>query len=272
MTEKFIRKFFPLLAIPFLITCSGVCAHNSNNDIINQDADQEVRVGPSITSGITSVQEPAISYNSGIPKVQGYVESNPDKEFPFQLYITPEDEAIKALAVQINGTEDAYKVAVNWTYVSEQKLNQVADRWLTPHEFLVNTPHYLGNPLKGKEVSDCEEQANTLVSLSRAEGIGPEEIRVVLGEVIFNKIETGHAWVELLIDGQWVALDPSWGPYWDDKAEKLVNRRGLPFDYYNSHTYPVIQVWAYYGDIYYLDPRDSSGNAPALWRKTAPAK
>ena len=272
MTSRFVWKVFPFLVIPLLTTLSAAYVQSSNNDITRQDADQIALVAPSITSGVTSSQEPARRYNSGIPKIRDYVESNPGTEFPFRLYVTPEDPAIEALAAHINGAEDAYNVAVQWVYVSEQKLNHVADKWLTPHEFLGNTPHYPSNPLKCEEASDCEEQANTLVSLIRAEGIQPEAVRVALGEVRFDDEATGHAWVELLANGHWVALDPSWGPYWDDKAGKLVYRRGRPFNYYASHTYPVLQVWAYYNDVYYLDPRDDSGNAPASWRKTAPAK
>jgi len=266
------QRLFPLLVILLLALCFMAYAQRGNGDITGQDTVQLALVGPSITSGVTSAQEPARRYNSGIPKVKDYVESNPNKEFPFRLYVTPEDQAIKALAAQISGPRDAYEIAVQWIYVSEQKLNHAADKWLTPHEFLANTPHYPSNPLQGEEVSDCEEQANTLVSLIRADGIQPEEVRVALGEVTFNDVETGHAWVELLTNGQWVALDPSWGPYWEGKARKLIWRRGIPFDYYASHTYPVHQVWAYYSDIYYLDQRDGSGNAPASWYKAAPTE
>lgn len=261
------KRLFPLLVILLLAPWPMAYAQRCNDDITRQDAVQIAFVGHSITSGVTSAQEPARRYNSGIPKVKDYVESNPNKEFPFWLFVTPEDQAIEALAAQISGPRDAYEIAVQWIYVSEQKLNYVADKWLIPYEFLANTARYATNPLQGEEVSDCEEQANTLVSLIRAEGIRPEEVRVALGEVTFNDVETGHAWVELLTNGEWVALDPSWGPYWDDKAEKLVRRQGVPFNYYASHTYPVLQVWAYYNDIYYLDPRDGSRNAPASWRK-----
>ncbi len=231
-----------------------------------QDADQIVLVRHSITSGIASTQEPARRDNSAIPKLIDYFESDFNKELYFRLFVTPEDQSIKALAAHIRIPRDAYQMAVQWIYVSDEELNHIADKWLTPHEFLANTPHYPSNPLKGKEVSDCEEQANSLVSLIRAEGIRPEEVRVALGEVVFNDVEKGHAWVELLTNGKWVVLDPNWGPYWDDKDEKLVYRRGIPFDYYSSHTYPVLQVWAYYNDIYYLDPRSGAGNAPTWWR------
>jgi len=259
------KRLVPLLVILLLAPWFMAYAQRCNDDITGQDTVQIALVGHSLTSGLTSAQESSRHYSSPIPEIKDYVESNPGEEFPFRLYVTPEDQTIEALAAQINEVEEAYKVAVQWTYVSEQKLNHVDDRWLTPHRFLTETPHYPSNPVKGQEVSDCEEQANTLASLIRAEGIRPEEVRVALGEVTFNDVATGHAWVELLIDGHWVALDPSSGPYWDDKAEKLVQRRGLSFDYYTKHTFPVLQIWTYYNDIYYSDPRNGSGNAPVSW-------
>lgn len=207
------------------------------------------------------------SYRHGYPAAEttDYVENGPGEEFPYRTYITPEDRAVQALAERINGVEEAYKAAVQWTYISEQALNHAADKWLTPHEFLTSTPYYPSNPLPGEAVSDCEEQANTLVSLIRAEGTSPEEVRVALGTVIFNDIKIGHAWVELLIERDWVALDPSFGPYWDDKAGKLVRRQGVPFDHYASHTYPVCQAWAYYNDVYLLSLIEYPGDAPASW-------
>jgi len=247
-------------------------AQRGNGDMTGQDAAQIAPAGLPVASDLTNKQDPAHYYSYLIAKITDYVESNAGEEFSFQLHVTPTAPAVKALSAQINGAGDAYKVAVQWTYVSEEKLNNATERWLLPDEFLANTPHYPSNPLKGKEVSDCEEQANTLVSLIRAEGIRPEEVRVVLGKVTFDDEETGHAWVELLTDGNWVVLDPSCGPYWDDKAEKLVRRQGFPFNYYTSHTYPVLEVHAYYNDIYYLDPRDGSGKAPVSWYEAAPAK
>lgn len=193
------------------------------------------------------------------------VESSAGEGFPFRTYVTPDDMTVQRLAGRVRGVEEAYKMAVQWVYVSEQELNHVADKWLTPHEFLANTPHYASNPLQGVEVSDCEEQANTLVSLLRAEGIGPAEVRVVLGEVKFNDVKIGHAWAELLVEGEWVALDPGLGPYWDGETGRLVRRQGVPFDHYASNTYPVLQVWAYYSDIYFLDPVKGRGDAPACW-------
>ena len=264
--NKFLGKVFPLLAILLLATRPAIYAGDANNDHTRQSAVQNAPVESSITSGISGIPESARFYSFGIPKAGGSVQGNPDKESLFRLYVTPDDPAIKSLAAQIRKPEDAYKMAVQWTYVSDQKLNQAADKWLTPHGFLTGTPYDSNNPLKGKVVSDCEEKANTLVSLIRAKGVRPEDVRVALGEVTFYDTKTGHAWVELLTDGLWLSLDPCWGSYWDDKAGNLVRREGVPFDYYTIHTYPVLQAWIYYNDIYYLDPRDSSGNAPNSWQ------
>jgi hypothetical protein len=265
LTRGLIGKILPLLAVSLLATWSVAYTQSSNSDITVRESVQTAPAGSAITSDITDAQVPSCDGSSTTPKIEDYAARNLDKGASLRSYVTPEDQTIEALAAHINGPGEAYQMAVQWIYVSERKLNHAADKWLTPYEFLANTPHYLSNPFQGEEVSDCEEQANTLASLIRAEGIRPEEVRIALGEVTFDDLETGHAWVELLTNGQWLALDPSWGPYWDDKAEKLVRRRGISFDYYASHTYPVLQVWAYYNDTYYLNPGDGSGNAPASW-------
>lgn len=262
---NFIRMFFHLLAILLIAPWPLTYVHGYNDTVARLDAVQVVHAGPSVEPNLDNTREPPHCYSYTIPKIRDYVESNTGQHFPHQLYVVPEDQAIEAIAARIDGARDAYKVAVQWIYVSDQKLSHVSDKWLTAHEFLTNTLHYPSNPVQGKMVSDCEEQAYALVSLIRAEGIRPEEVRVALGEVEFDGREMGHAWVELLTNGHWLVLDPSCGPYWDDKLEKLVHRRGVPFDYYASHTYPVTQVWAYYNDIYYLDLRDNSGSAPASW-------
>jgi transglutaminase-like putative cysteine protease len=189
----------------------------------------------------------------------------PSKQSRYQLYVTPDDSAVEALAEPIDRVKEAYREAVQWIWVSDQTLHNESEKWLMPHEFLSDTPNYPSNPLKGNAVSDCEEQANTLVSLLRAEGINPEEVRVVLGKVKFEDGVGGHAWVELWHNGEWLPLEATSGPYWDDEEGKLVTKGGTPFAYYANHDYPVIEVWAYYNDIYYLDPRTHSGNAPDSW-------
>jgi transglutaminase-like putative cysteine protease len=190
----------------------------------------------------------------------------PDKQSRYQLYVTPNDAAVTSLAVRVNGARDAYELAVQWVWVSDQTLTGDPETWLTPHEFLVDTPTYTDNPARPNVASDCEEQAYTLVSLLRAEGIKADDVRVVLGKVDFAGEQGGHAWVELMDDGEWLPLDPSSGSYWDDDEKMLVQRDDTPFKYFSRHDYPQLEAWAYYNDIYYLDPRDGSGNAPVSWR------
>ena len=71
--------------------------------------------------------------------------------------------------------------------------------------------------------------------------------------------------MELWHNREWLPLAATSGPYWDDEEGKLVTRNGAPFNYYAKYEYPEIEVWAYYNDIYYLDPRTGSGNAPPSW-------
>lgn len=191
----------------------------------------------------------------------------PDKQSRYQLYVTPGDSAVAALAGEVVGAEECYGVAAQWTWVSDLTLNGVEEKWLMPHEFLVDTPDYPRNPVKPEVVSDCEEQANTLVSLLRADGISPERVRVALGDVNFGGQVGGHAWVELWHNGEWLPLEATSGPYWDDEEKKWVSRTGYPFEHFSGNDYPEVEVWAYYNDFYYLDPRDGSGNAPDSWRE-----
>jgi hypothetical protein len=221
-----------------------------------------------VTSGLSNIQGLENSHTSAMPENDDSSRNTPVKELTLQQYITPDEQAVKTLADSLGDLEDVYSAASRWIYVSDEKLNRTTDKWLTPREFLIDSPAYPANPLQGKTVSDCEEKANTLVSLIRAKGTRPEDVRVVLGEVSFNNVKTGHAWVELFNDENWLALDPSWGPYWNEESGKLVNRKAVPFDYYASHDYPVIQVWVYYNDIYYLDCKNNSGTFPDSWNIT----
>jgi len=227
----------------------------------------------SVAEPDTITSEPVRYRNSLLSRErQAQCESLPYPGEYFRFFVTPEDQTIKALAARTRGYAEAYQMALQWIYVSDERLNHSIDKWLTPREFLTNVPHYPSNPLSGQAVSDCEEKANTLVSIIRAQGVPPEEVRVVLGEVAFGDSEMGHAWVELSSGGQWTVLDPCLGPYWDDMVEKLFFRQGVPFKYYRSHVYPVLQVWTYYNDVYYLDVRSVSGDAPPSWGVVAPTK
>jgi len=219
-----------------------------------------------VTSGSIRYRNPALSVNR-----QAQCESLTFKNEDLRFFVTPEDQTIKALAARTRGYAGAYEMALQWVYVSDEKLNHSVDKWLTPYEFLTNVPQYPGNPLPGQAVGDCEEKANTLVSILRAQGVPPEDVRVVLGEVAFGDSETGHAWVELSLEGRWLVLDPCLGPYWDDRVDRLFSRPGVPLKYYSNHVFPVLQVWTYYNDVYYLEVRSASGDAPPSWGVAGPA-
>lgn len=195
-----------------------------------------------------------------------YLTGHSGLAFSYQSYITPGDRTIRDIASRISRVEEAYDMANDWVYVSEETMYGIADKWLPPSDFLNDSPAHPGNPVPGQAAGDCEEQANTLVSILRAMGIPPEEVRVVLGYVARGDINRGHVWVETYINGKWLSLDPSQGPYWDDDAGILVRRQGAAFDYYISHAYPVPEVAVYYNDKYYMETGDDSEEIPELWK------
>jgi hypothetical protein len=190
---------------------------------------------------------------------------NATHELPYQDYVTPFDSAVRHLSDGVNGKIAAYRAAVGWVWVSDDTLNGVDEKWLVPHVFLVDTPSYDTNPAKPREASDCEEQANTLVSLLRAEGVEAEDVRVVLGLVNFGGDEGGHAWVEVYENDKWLALEATSGPYYDDDSQRLVERRGMPYNYYETHSYPSVDIWFYYNDVYYIDSVHNEKEAPDHW-------
>ena len=185
----------------------------------------------------------------------------------FQAHVTPEDTEILQIASHISSIEEAYVIATQWAYVSDRRLNGVDDRWSSPYEFLTASPSHYSNPVPGMVAGDCEEQANTLAAIIRALGVPPEYVRVVLGLNDAGSIEKGHVWVEVYISDTWYILDPSTGYYWDDDAEQLVQRKGLPFDYYLLNEYPVSWITAYYNDKYYCDYETGSDSVPLLWQQ-----
>ncbi|UCF58225.1 MAG: transglutaminase domain-containing protein [Candidatus Bathyarchaeota archaeon] len=190
---------------------------------------------------------------------------NATHELPYQDYVTPFDSAVRHLSDEVNGKATAYRAAVGWVWVSDATLNGVDEKWLVPHVFLVDTPNYDTNPAKPREASDCEEQANTLVSLLRAEGVEAEDVRVVLGLVNFGGEEGGHAWVEVYENDKWLALEATSGPYYDDDSQRLVERKGMPYNYYETRSYPSLDIWFYYNDVYFIDSVHNEKNAPDHW-------
>ena len=176
--------------------------------------------------------------------------------------MTPDDPAVLDIIKDINTPEQAYLKILQWTWVSDLKLNNIAEKWLKPNEYILKTPDYLTNPTPGIPASDCSEKANTLVSMIRALGVPPEQVRVAIGEVNFDGQIGGHAWVEIWINNGWMVLDSTSGPYYDDENKELVDRTGTSYKYWMYHEYPVNEVWAYYNDKYYYEPNSNTDIVP----------
>jgi len=260
---KIVGPFYPLIIV-FTILLIAACV-----PVVDKVRDHGLTARPNeyaiVSSAFTGNPQATSSQSYSALREGKRTRVNKGIMLPIQSYVSPGDEVIKSLAENITSIEEAYETAVRWVCVSEQRLNQEINRWLTPHQFLVDTRDYSGNPIPGEVVSDCEEQAYTLVSLIRAITVDPQNVRVALGEVQLGNGTEGHAWVEVLIDDDWLVLEPTSGPYWDDMAEKLVSREGVSFKYYRNYPYPVTQVWIYFNDVYYFNFKSESGNAPTSW-------
>ena len=62
-----------------------------------------------------------------------------------------------------------------------------------------------------KRTGDCTEHSQLFVTLARAAGIPAREVSgFVYGGDDAAPSLGGHAWVEVLIDGQWIGMDPTW--------------------------------------------------------------
>jgi len=185
----------------------------------------------------------------------------------YQSYVTPNDQSVGKIAQKFNGSEAIYNYGANgWTWVSDEVLYGQAENWVMPNYFLTTTPSLPANPVPNHIAGDCEDQANALTSALRAEGQAVENVRTVLGLVNFNGQTGGHAWVEVYQDNHWIPLDATSGPYYDNG--QLVESTALPYDYFATHEFPVVERWYYYNDQYFTDVAANSGNAPSNWSET----
>ncbi|WP_406655565.1 transglutaminase domain-containing protein [Methanolobus sp. ZRKC2] len=188
----------------------------------------------------------------------------------FQEYVTPYEDAILSY-LEEEGLDDKYEIyekAVSWVWVSDMTLTGRQESWLTPSEFLYDSPEYTSNPLEGSIVSDCEDQANALASLLIASGEYDESsVRVAIGEVSFGDVVGGHAWVEVYEEGRWFPLDATVGPYYDDNKSELVDSDSSETGYYyfRDEGYSVLEIWYYYNNEYFIDIGNRIGNAPDNW-------
>ncbi|MFY1113255.1 MAG: transglutaminase-like domain-containing protein [Methanosarcinaceae archaeon] len=189
----------------------------------------------------------------------------------YQAYVTPDVDAVKNY-LEENDLDDKYEIyeaALSWTWVSDEALHGAEEKWLTPAEFLEDTPDYAENPVSGEPVSDCEEQAHALASLLIASGeYNENSVRVAIGEVNFGEASGGHAWVEVYEDSAWFPLDATGGPYYDEESsEVLSDVSEIDYEEYRNSSYPVVEVWYYYNNEYFVDLGTQSGDAPISWQK-----
>lgn len=182
----------------------------------------------------------------------------------YQSYITPNDQTVGKIAQKFNGSEAIYNYgANNWVWVSDPALYGQTENWVYPNYFLTQTPSLPSNPVPNHIAGDCEDQANALTSAIRIDGLSADNVRTVLGLVNFNGNIGGHAWVEVYQDNQWIPLDATSGPYYNNG--QFVQAQALSYDYFATHEFPVVERWFYYNDQYFTDVAAGTGNAPAHW-------
>ena len=191
-----------------------------------------------------------------------------------QEYVTPYADAVQDYLDDeyLDEEDEIYETAVEWIWVSDSTLNGQQELWLTPTEFLEETPDYDSNPVPGEIVSDCEDQANTLASLLIGSGEYDEsDVRVAIGLVNFDGSTGGHAWVEVYEDGEWFPVDATVGPYYDDDEEEVIypdDYEDIDFDYFLDEDYSVIEIWYYYNNEYFMDLSSGTEDALDNWDET----
>ena len=91
-----------------------------------------------------------------------------------------------------------------------RKLVKFVDRYIRD-EYGID-PLTVEDVIKEKR-GDCSEHAALFATLGRAAGIPTREVSgVIYGDVELNGFG-GHAWNEVVIDGKWYPVDPSWNEF-----------------------------------------------------------
>ena len=120
------------------------------------------------------------------------------KKYDMTVFITPDSENIRSFAngISTNDPIQIYKFVRDEIEYTEDYLTYEYrfEYWQFPEETL------------RLRTGDCEDQAILLCTLFRAKGYEPDDVKVVFGLTSAN---TGHAWVELFYDGNWVVFDPT---------------------------------------------------------------
>lgn len=119
-------------------------------------------------------------------------------KYDMTVFITPDSDNIKSFANDIN-TNDPVQI---YKFVRDE-IKYVEDYLTYDYRF-----EYWQLPEETLRIrtGDCEDQAILLCTLFRAKGYGPDDVKVVFGLTSEN---TGHAWVELFYEGNWVVFDPT---------------------------------------------------------------
>jgi hypothetical protein len=118
------------------------------------------------------------------------------------------DEAIVKLAKEAVGDArtDAEKVDHLIKFVSDYVVDSLATR-----------PMSVADILKEKKGA-CTEHALLFATLARASGIPTREVTGLMYMGDKFKAFGGHAWDEVVLDGNWVAVDPTWSETRADAA------------------------------------------------------
>ncbi|WP_321430283.1 hypothetical protein [uncultured Methanolobus sp.] len=256
------------------ISFSSVSFEENVSDMESEDT---INAVPSniLSENISKDSVPRIQQETADKKeLRDFFQANPPEttgDLRVQEYVTPYADAVQDYLrdENVHDADEIYKTAVSWIWVSDATLNDQPDGWLTPTEFLQDTPDFDSNPVSGEIVSDCTEQANTLASLLIGSGEYDEEtLRVVMGQVTSSNVNGGHAWVEVYEDGEWFPVDATIGPHYDDDLEEVVypeNYEDIDFDYFRDENYSVVDLWYYYNNEYIIDVSSGTGDAPDYW-------
>jgi predicted transglutaminase-like cysteine proteinase len=207
--------------------------------------------------------------------LEDFLESeNPEGDWPggiispYQLYVTPDAEAVQDLADELTGIQEIYEASLDWVWISDAELHGEEEVWLYPEEFLSETADYSTNPT-GRTASDCEDQANTLASVLIAEGYDESNVRVVIGLVNFEGDIGGHAWVQVYEDGRWFDVEPTAGATYTSETGLTETSGNIPYTYFKYHTFPSVEIWAYYNNEYFWNELTDAGNAPPSWKESS---
>jgi hypothetical protein len=260
---------------------SSVSLKENVSDNMSSEDTKNTVPSNALSENISKDLVPCIQQETADKKeLSDFLQANPPETtgvLRIQEYVTPYADAVQDYLEDedLDDADEIYETAVSWIWVSDATLNNQPDGWLTPTEFLQDTPDFDSNPVPGKIVSDCTEQANTLASLLIGSGEYDEDtLRVVMGQVTGSNIDGGHAWIEVYEDGEWFPVDATVGPHYDENLEKVIypdNYEDVDFDYFRDENYSVIEIWYYYNNKYIINVSSCAGDAPDNWYAIPPS-